>query len=52
MTDDEETSVYGFIDAEMNVLVKFQYIDRDWNRLKEMRLEAERKVKGKSSRIS
>lgn len=34
---------YGFIDAEMNVLVKFQYIGNDRERLKEMRCEAERK---------
>ncbi len=43
MTDDEETTNYGFIDAEMNVLVKFQYIGNDRERLKEMRCEAERK---------
>ena len=29
MTSDEEITVYGFIDSEMNVLVKFQYIDED-----------------------
>lgn len=45
MTDDEETTVYGFIDTEMNVLVKFQYIGDDWERLKEMRREAERKLR-------
>ena len=45
MTDDEETTVYGFIDTEMNVLVKFQYIGDDGERLKEMRHEAERKAK-------
>lgn len=45
MTDDEETTVYGFIDAEMNVLVKFQYIGDDWERLREMRCEAERKLR-------
>lgn len=45
MTDDEETTVYGFIDTEMNVLVKFQYIGNDWERLKEMRHEAERKLR-------
>ena len=45
MTDDEETTVYGFIDTEMNVLVKFQYIGDDRERLKEMRHEAERKAK-------
>ena len=45
MTDDEETTVYGFIDTEMNVLVKFQYIGNDRERLKEMRCEAERKLR-------
>ena len=40
MTDDEEITVCGFIDADMNVLVKFQYIGDDWERLKEMRREA------------
>lgn len=43
MTDDEEVTVYGFIDVDMNVLVKFQYIGNDWERLKELRFEAERK---------
>ncbi len=42
MSDDEEITVYGFIDSEMNVLVKFRYIGRNWARLKEMRSEAER----------
>lgn len=37
MTSDEEITVYGFIDSEMNVLVKFQYIDEDWKRLDKMR---------------
>lgn len=41
MTDDKEITVYGYIDTEMNVLVKFQYIDKDWNRLDKMRQEAE-----------
>lgn len=40
MTSDEEITVYGFIDTEMNVLVKFQYIDEDWKRLDKMRREA------------
>lgn len=43
MTDDEEITIYGFIDVEMNVLVKFQYIGKDYERLKELRVEAERK---------
>lgn len=41
MTSDVEITVYGFIDSEMNVLVKFQYINDDWKRLDEMRREAE-----------
>ena len=41
VTSDEEITVYGFIDSQMNVLVKFQYIDKDWNRLDKMRQEAE-----------
>lgn len=45
MTSDEEITVYGFIDAEMNVLVKFQYIGDDYERLTEMRREAEQKLK-------
>lgn len=45
MTDDEEITVYGFIDAKMNVLVKFQYIGDDYERLTEMRREAEEKLK-------
>ncbi len=45
MTSDEEITVYGFIDSEMNVLVKFQYIDKDWKRLDKMRREAEKALK-------
>lgn len=43
MTSDEEITVYGFIDSEMNILVKFQYIDEDW-----MRREAEETLKKNS----
>lgn len=49
MTSDEEITVYGFIDAEMNVLVKFQFINDDWKRLERMRAEAKIILKGKSS---
>ena len=45
MTSDEEITVYGFIDAEMNVLVKFQYIGKNYERLTEMRREAEQLLK-------
>lgn len=45
MTDDKEITVYGYIDTEMNVLVKFQYIGKDWERLKKMRCEAETELR-------
>ena len=48
MTSDEEITVYGFIDSEMNVLVKFQYIDVDWKRLDKMRREAVETLKKNS----
>ena len=47
MTSDEEITVYGYIDSEMNVLVKFQYIDEDWKQLDKMRSEAEDILKNK-----
>ena len=48
MTSDEEITVYGFIDSEMNVLVKFQYINEDWKRLDKIRREAEKRLKKNS----
>ncbi len=45
MTDDEEITIYGFIDRQMNVVVKFKYINDDWEQLKQMRAEAEDIVK-------
>lgn len=45
MTDDEEVEIYGFINRQGKVLVKFQNINKDWGRLKSMRKEAERKIK-------
>ena len=45
MTDDKEITVYGYIDTEMNVLVKFQYVGKDWERLKIMRCEAETELR-------
>lgn len=50
MTSDEEITVYGYIDAEMNVLVKFQYIDKNWKRLDKMRREAEKALKKRESK--
>ncbi len=40
MTDDEEIEIYGFIDKEGNVLVKFQWVD-DYEKLETLRREAE-----------
>ncbi len=48
MTSDDEITIYGFIDAEMIVLFKFQYIDEDWKRLDKMRREAEETLKENS----
>ena len=48
MTNDEEITIYGFIDSEMNVLVKFQYIDEDWKRLDKMCREAVETLKKNS----
>lgn len=44
MTSDEEIAVYGYIDKEMNMLVKFRYVGDDYSQLKEMRREAEQKL--------
>ncbi len=41
MSDDEEIEIYGFVDRQLRVLVPFEHIDEDWNRLREMRKEAE-----------
>ncbi len=44
MADDEEVEIYGFIDRQGNVVVKFQYINGDWERLESMKKEAETKI--------
>lgn len=44
MTNDEEIEIYGFIDRKGKVVVKFQMIN-DFDVLKQMRVEAEMKVK-------
>lgn len=41
MTNDDEVEIYGFIDREGKVVVKFKNIHEDWNLLKAMRKEAE-----------
>ncbi|MGM9847539.1 MAG: hypothetical protein ACI31F_06270 [Muribaculaceae bacterium] len=47
MTTDEEITLYSYIDREMNVLVKFEYLDRDWEHLERMRQTAIRRLKNK-----
>lgn len=44
MTDDVETTLYAMVDRHLQVLVKFRYINKDYDQLKEMRTEAESKV--------
>lgn len=41
MSDDDEEDIYGFVDRQGKVVVKFKYINKDWNLLNEMRKEAE-----------
>lgn len=45
MTDDEEIEIYGFIDRQGRVVVKFQHINENWKRLEAMKMEAQTKVK-------
>lgn len=44
MTADVETPVYAMVDKDLNVLVKFQYINHDYSQLAQMRKEAEQKL--------
>lgn len=46
MTDDEEIEIYGFIDQNAKVVVKFRNINEDYSELDTMRQEAEEIVKG------
>ena len=45
MTDDEEIEIYGFIDQNAKVVVKFRNIDENYRVLGKMRKEAERIVR-------
>ena len=45
MTDDKEINIYGFIDTECSVVVKFQTV-RNSSHIEELRLQAEKAVKG------
>lgn len=47
MTDDEEIEIYGFIDQNARVVVKFRNINEDYRELDNMRKEAEEIVKQK-----
>lgn len=47
MTDDEEIEIYGFIDQNAKVVVKFRYINENYRELDDMRKEAEEIVKQK-----
>lgn len=42
MTSDVETPVYAMVDKNLNVLVKFRFINGDYRQLGQMRIEAER----------
>lgn len=44
MSDDVEESLYGFVDRNGYVIFPFTYIGQDWERLKSMRREAEKKA--------
>lgn len=48
MTDDEETDIYGFIDKEAQVIVKFQAIKGD--NLSRLRAQAEQLVKQRGTK--
>lgn len=45
MTDDEKIELYGFIDAYGRVVVKFELINENWERLETMQKDAEHTVK-------
>ena len=49
MTDDEEIEIYGFINRQGKVVVKFQHINEDWKHLEAMKKEAQAKVQSKKS---
>ena len=48
MTDDEEVTIYGFIDHEGKVVSKFCHIHKNWDLLKQMQAEAEAVVKARN----
>ena len=53
MTDDEEIEIYGFIDQNAKVVVKFRNIDENYRVLDKMRKEAEKIIRmGKCDKTS
>lgn len=44
MTSDVETPVYAVVDKDLNVLVKFRFIGRDYSQLESMKEEGRRKI--------
>ena len=47
MTDDEEIEIYGFIDQNAKVVVKFKNINECYGELDKMRKEAEEIIKSR-----
>ena len=52
MTDDEEIDIYGFIDCNGKVVVKFRYINNCYSELDKMRKKAEKIVNSRKSKRS
>lgn len=50
MTGDVETPLYAMVDKDLNVLVKFRFINGDYGQLAQMRREAEQELKNKQTR--
>ena len=49
--DDGEITIYGFIDMDAKVVVKFRHI-HDYSELDMMRIEAEQKVRGMNKKVT
>ena len=50
MTSDEEIEIYGFIDSNAKVVVKFRNINNCYSELNKMRKNAEKIVKSRKSK--
>lgn len=51
MTDDEEITIYGFIDQQAKVVVKFMNINECYGELDKMRKEAENIVRSRQNHV-